>query len=106
MDNNLVNSENNLIFANEFDEPCGALAMDVDKDIPILRGEDAERFLENMEKAEREYEKRKNIPPTLEELEKEYGYKKIILDMERNSLLEMEKELKKLEEKIKDLKKS
>lgn len=42
--------EKNSTFANE---PT-ALANDIGKDIPILKGEDAERFIKEIEKVEKE----------------------------------------------------
>ena len=102
MRKNLDSSKKIPTFANENDEPT-ALATDVGKHIPILKGEVARRFLENARKAELEAERRKNIPPTLEELKKEFSFKKMFLEMDRKSLEEKEKELLELERKIKEL---
>lgn len=98
----LDNSKKNPTFANENDEPT-ALATDVGKHIPILEDEAARRFLENARKAELAAEKRKNMPPTLEELKQEFSFKKMFLEMDRESLKTKEKELLELERKIKEL---
>ena len=86
-------------FAQEFDdEPVGALATDVGKEIPVLRGEDAERFIRNMELAEREAEERSKRPKTRQELESEISIKKMLLDFQEREVEELRKEIKKLEE--------
>ena len=93
MKNNFLN------FAQEFDdEPVGALATDVGKEIPVLRGEDAERFIRNMELAEREAEERSKRPKTRQELESEISIKKMLLDFQEREVEELRKEIKKLEE--------
>lgn len=86
-------------FAQELDdEPVGALATDVGKEIPVLRGEDAERFIRNMELAEREAEERSKRPKTRQELESEISIKKMLLDFQEREVEELRKEIKKLEE--------
>ena len=86
-------------FAQDFDnEPVGALATDVGKGIPVLEGEDAERFIRNMELAEREAEERSKRPKTREELESEISIKKMLLDFQEREVEELRKEIKKLEE--------
>lgn len=86
-------------FAQDFDdEPVGALATtDVGKEIPVLRGEDAERFIRNMELAEREAEERSKRPKTRQELESEISIKKMLLDFQEREVEELRKEIKKLE---------
>lgn len=85
-------------FAQEFDEPVGTLATDVGKEIPVLRGEDAERFIRNMELAEREAEERSKRPKTRQELEGEISIKRMLLDFQEREVEELRKEIKKLEE--------
>ena len=86
-------------FAQDFDdEPIGALATDVGKEIPVLEGEDAERFIRNMALAEREAEERSKRPKTREELESEISIKKMLLDFQEREVEELKKEIKKLEE--------
>lgn len=86
-------------FAQDFDdEPVGALATDVGKEIPVLRGEDAERFIRNMALAEREAEERSKRPKTRQELESEISIKKMLLDFQEREVEELRKEIKKLEE--------
>lgn len=86
-------------FAQDFDdEPVGALTTDVGKEIPVLRGEDAERFIRNMALAEREAEERSKRPKTRQELESEISIKKMLLDFQEREVEELRKEIKKLEE--------
>ena len=86
-------------FAQDFDdEPVGALATDVGKEIPVLKGEDAERFIRNMELAERKAEERSKRPKTRQELESEISIKKMLLDFQEREVEELRKEIKKLEE--------
>ena len=85
-------------FAQDFDnEPVGALATDVVKEIPVLMGEDAERFIRNMELAERKAEERSKRPKTRQELESEISIKKMLLDFQEREVEELRKEIKKLE---------
>ena len=86
-------------FAQDFDnEPVGALATDVGKEIPVLMGEEAERFIRNMELAERKAEERSKRPKTRQELESEISIKKMLLDFQEREVEELRKEIKKLEE--------
>ena len=86
-------------FAQDFDdEPVGALSTDIGKEIPVLRGEDAERFIRNMALAEREAEERSKRPKTRQELESEISIKKMLLDFQEREVEELRKEIKKLEE--------
>lgn len=101
----LADIENNRIFAPDIDDdPVGALAFtDFNKLIPVLEGEDAERFIRTMEENERKAEERAKIPPTLEELKQRYSYEKMFFEMEKEQLAQREEELKALEIKIKEL---
>lgn len=97
----LANSEKNRIFAES--EPTALAFTDFSKPMLTLKGEDAERFIENMRKAEEEAERRKNEPPSLEDLKRQYSYGKMVLEMEKENLTKREKELEELRIKIKEL---
>lgn len=86
-------------FAND-DEPTALAFTDFTKPSPILEGEDAERFIKNMEEAERRAEERKKIPKSKEQLEKELSYKKWVYDLEKRNLEDLEKEIIDLEQKL------
>lgn len=86
-------------FAND-DEPTALAFTDFTKPIPILKGKDAERFIKNMEEAERRAEERKKIPKSKEQLEKELHFKKWEYDFEKRKLEDLEQEIKELEQKL------
>ena len=86
-------------FAND-DEPTALAFTDFTKPIPILKGKDAERFIKNMEEAERRAEDRKKTPKSKEQLEKELHFKKWIYDFEKRKLEILEKEIIVLEKKL------
>ncbi len=95
---NLVKSKKLRTFANN-DEPT-ALATDVGKPIPILKGKDAERFIKSMEEAERKAEERASLPRTKEEIKEELSFKKWLYDFEKRKLEDLEEEIKKLEQEL------
>jgi hypothetical protein len=99
---NLVKCEKNRTFAN--DEEPTALATDVGKPIPILSGEAASCFLQNMKKAEEEAERRRNIPPTIEQLEKQLMYEEFFLEDDLRGIEERKERISNLRNKIKFLK--
>lgn len=99
---NLVKCEKNRTFAN--DEEPTALATDVGKPIPILSGEAASCFLRNMKKAEEEAERRRNIPPTIEQLEKQLMYEEFFLEDDLRGIEERKERISNLRNKIKFLK--
>ena len=99
---NLVDTEKNRIFASDCES--SALAVDIGKPIPTLRGKAACNFLKRARKAEEEAERRKNIPPTLKQLEKQLMYEEFFLEDDRRALREREKRIENLKNKIKDLK--
>jgi len=81
------------------DEPGGALAFtDFSKPSPVLTGEDAERFIKNMEEAEKRAEERAKHPKTKDELESELCIMRALYNYE-------ERELKSLKNKIENLEK-
>lgn len=95
-------SKKNITFANEYDDdPVGVLAYtDFTKPMPILEGEDAERFIRTMEENERKAKEMAKQPMTKEEAEKRLSQEKIIYRFEKDRLKEMEDNIKKLEEYI------
>ena len=72
------------------DDPVGALAFtDFSKPMPILEGEDAERFIRMMEESERKAAERAKQPPTKKEVEQQLGFEKIMLDFKENEIKEI-----------------
>lgn len=81
------------------DDIGGALAFtDFTKLMPVLEGEDAERFIRNMEEAERRAEERAKRPKTKEEIESELSIKRMLLEFQERELENLKKDIKKLEE--------
>jgi len=94
-------SKKNNTFANVIeDEPTALAYTDFTKPMPILEGEDAERFLRIMEENERKAKERAKQPMALEEAENRLSYYKIILQFEKDKINDIEKEIKDLEEYI------
>lgn len=94
-------SKKSNTFADDYDEPIGALAYtDFSKPTPILKGKDAERFIRIMEENERKAAERAKQPMTKEEAERKLSYSKVIYELEKNRLKDLEEEIKKLEEYI------
>jgi hypothetical protein len=95
----LVDKDKNGIFVGE--EPTGALAYtDFSKPSPVLEGEDAERFLKNMEEAEERAKVRSKQPKTKVELENELSSMKIMYEYEERVLNELKKKIEDLEKEI------
>lgn len=94
---NLVKSKKNRTFATD-DEPT-ALATDVGKETPILRGSDAKRFIENMKKAE----KNASAPKSKEQIKKDLDCRLLLRDLRKRELEELEQEIKVIEAKLKKL---
>lgn len=90
-------SEKKIIFAENYDEPTALAFTDFTKPSPILEGEDAERFLKNMEEVERKAEERAKKPMTKEDAKRILPLKKVILDHEMANIKKMEKEIEELE---------
>ena len=96
--------EKKHIFADEYDDEPTALAYtDFTKPMPILEGEDAERFLRIMAENEEKARERAKQPMSLEEAEKRLSYEKIILQFEKDKINDIEKEIKDLEDYINSL---
>jgi flagellar motility protein MotE (MotC chaperone) len=92
-------SENLSNFANDFDDdPVGGLAYtDFSKPMPVLEGEDAERFVRMMEENEKKAKERAKRPKTKAEIESELSIKKMILDYELREIENLKKDIEKLE---------
>lgn len=97
-----VKSKKNRTFTQD-DEPTALAYTDFTKPTPILKGEDAERFIRTMEENEKKAEERAKIPPTKEELEKRLSSLRIMCDFEEKQLEERKEEIKELEKKIEEL---
>ena len=96
-------SKKSNTFADDYDEPIGALAYtDFTKPSPVLKGKDAERFILMMEENERKAAERAKQPMTIEEAKKQLSYEKMFLEMKENEIKEMKDSIKKLEEYIKN----
>jgi hypothetical protein len=97
-------SKKNNTFASEIDyEPTALAYTDFTKPMPILEGEDAERFLRIMEENERKAKERAKIPMTLKEAESKLSCSKIILQFEKDKVKELEQKIEDLEKYIKNL---
>ena len=81
------------------DEPT-ALATDVGKNIPILEGEAAERFIRIMEENNKKTEKRAKRKMTKEEAENALHYKRMFLKMKEDEIIQEKKDIKELEDYI------
>ena len=90
-------SEKKIIFAENSDEPTALAFTDFTKPLPILEGEDAEKFLKNMEEAERKAEERAKKPMTIDKAKRLLSFNKFMLDYENGKVEEIKKEIKKLE---------
>ena len=93
-------SKNSHPFANDYEEPTALAFTDFNKLMPTLEGEDAERFIRNMEENERKAKERDNRPMTKDEAEKLLSYNRIIREFELNKLKNINEEIKKLEDYI------
>ena len=98
---NLASSEKNRIFA-ELDEEPTALATDIGKPIPILKGEDAIRFEKLARQAEQDYEKRKNAPKSLEQLQQQLQMEQMMYDFSLKQLKERENKITKIKNLIQE----
>ena len=81
------------------EDPIGALAFtDFSKPSPVLSGEDAERFIRNMEEIERKVRETPKQPKTRAEIENEISVKKMLYEFQERELEKLKEEIKKLEE--------
>lgn len=97
----LANSKKIRNFASDC-EPT-ALATDVGKPI-ILGGKSACRFLQRMKEVDEAVERRRNTPPTIEELEKQLMYEEFFLEDDLRAIEARKERINKLKDKIKILK--
>lgn len=88
-------------FAHDYEDEPTALANDIGKDIPIIKGKDAERFLKIMEENEKKV--KQHSTPTLKELRNCYSYSKLILDLKQREVKELENKIRNLEKQIKEV---
>ena len=93
----LDKSESLSNFADEYDEPTALAYTDFTKPMPVLEGEDAERFVRIMEENEKKAKERAKLPPTKEEIDRELRYSKIMYDFNKRQLEELEERIKELE---------
>jgi hypothetical protein len=98
---NFAKTENFRNFASDC-EPT-ALATDIGKPI-ILSGESACRFLQRMKEVDEAAERRRNTPPTIEELEKQLMYEEFFLEDDLRAIEVRKERINKLKDKIKILK--
>lgn len=92
----------NSNFANEYDDdPVGALAFtDFTKPVPVLEGEDAERFVRMMEENERKARERAKQPKTKAELESELAIMRMMYEYEERELNNLKNKIEKLEKEL------
>lgn len=98
---NFAKSEKKRIFA-ELDEEPTALATDIGKPIPILKGKDAIRFEKLARQTEQDYEKRKNVPQSLEQLQQQLQMEQMMYDFSLKQLKERENKITKLKNLIQE----
>ena len=70
----------------------------------ILSGESACRFLQRMKEVDEAAERRRNTPPTIEELEKQLMYEEFFLEDDLRAIEVRKERINKLKDKIKILK--
>ena len=92
----------NSNFANEYDnDPVGALAFtDFTKPVPVLEGEDAERFVRMMEENEKKARERAKQPKTKAELESELAIMRMMYEYEERELNNLKNNIEKLEKEL------
>lgn len=79
----------------------GALAFtDFSKPSPVLTGEDAERFIKQMEEAEKMTKERANRPKTKSELESELSVMRVLYEYEERELNNLKNKIENLEKEL------
>ena len=101
----LAMSEKNRTFAPQEEEPTALAFTDFTDPSPILEGESARIFLENVKKAEENAEKRRNEPPSIEALKDKLAMYKLFLEQDIDNVKKRYKKICDLEDKIKLLEK-
>lgn len=86
---------------NNEDDIGGALAFtDFSKPSPVLTGEDAERFIKQMEEAEKRAKERANRPKTKSELESELSVMRVLYEYEERELNNLKNKIENLEKEL------
>lgn len=89
-------------FANDSDneEPTALAYTDFSKPSPVLTGEDAERFIKQMEEAEKKAKERSKQPKTKAELESELAIMRMMYEYEERELNNLKNKIEELEKKL------
>ena len=89
-------------FANDSDneEPTALAYTDFSKPSPVLTGEDAERFIKQMEEAEKKANERAKQPKTKAELESELAIMRMMYEYEERELNNIKNKIEELEKKL------
>jgi hypothetical protein len=89
-------------FANDSDneEPTALAYTDFSKPSPVLTGEDAERFIKQMEEAEKKAKERAKQPKTKAELESELTIMKVMYEYEERELNNLKNKIEELEKEL------
>ena len=89
-------------FANDSDneEPTALAYTDFSKPSPVLTGEDAERFIKQMEEAEKKAKERAKQPKTKAELESELAIMKMMYEYEERELNNLKNKIEELEKEL------
>jgi hypothetical protein len=89
-------------FANDSDneEPTALAYTDFSKPSPVLTGEDAERFIKQMEEAEKKAKERAKQPKTKAELESELAIMKVMYEYEERELNNLKNKIEELEKEL------
>jgi hypothetical protein len=89
-------------FANDSDneEPTALAYTDFSKPSPVLTGEDAERFIKQMEEAEKKAKERAKQPKTKAELESELAIMRMMYEYEERELNNLKNKIEELEKKL------
>jgi Fe-S cluster assembly ATPase SufC len=82
------------------DEPTALAYTDFHKPVPVIEGEDAERFIKNMEEAEKKARERAKRPKTKAELESELSIMKMMYEYEERELNNLKNKIKNLEKEL------
>lgn len=85
---------------NDNEEPTALAYTDFSKPSPVLTGEDAERFIKQMEEVEKKVKERANRPKTKAELESELSIMKVIYEYEERELNNLKNKIEELEKKL------
>ncbi len=88
-------------FAHDIDnEPTALAYTDFSKPSPVLTGEDAERFIKQIEEAEKRVKERVKQPKTKAELESELSVMKMLYEYEERELNNLKNKIETLEKEL------